>query len=290
MISEKQKKNALDSFYSAKQLASKVQKRSILEKIKSIQSFADLIKKISRKIAFFKRHTSFTINDRIVSLFYGKVTEAFFVFQTNLNDVKQIKNILDSSKQLKFKETGQSNYEVRMKRGTQQINPELLDRMNANQTWFEINKNATYDNFLKKIKPILRNYLKSPFSVVNLNAWKTKPDMDVAFDLNHDARGPNRLHKDGYPAGHFKCMIYIKPLNESHGKLQIEGEIFESEEPGFSLIFNTEAFHQSIPGNSKDRYVFEITVMRTIFEVDMLKYYPSVPDSTHFFQAYQAYI
>ena len=60
----------------------------------------------------------------------------------------------------------------------------------------------------------------------------------VAFDLNHDARGPNRLHKDGYPAGHFKCMIYIKPLNESHGKLQIEGEIFESEEPGFSLIFH----------------------------------------------------
>ena len=66
--------------------------------------------------------------------------------------------------------------------------------------------------------------------------------------------------------------------------------IFENEKAGSAVFFNPNTLHQSIPGSSEYRYVFEITVMRTVVEVDMLKHYPGTPDSIHLLQAYQAYI
>jgi hypothetical protein len=290
MISEEQKKSAVGQFHSAIQLDGELQKVSLLKKIKKIQSLGDLREKIYRKIDSIKRHTSFAVNERIVSFFYGKHIETFFVFQTSPEDAEQINNLLSSSKELRIESLNQSDPQAKGKRGTRQVSIELYDRMNANQTWFEIKRNVIYDDFLHKIKPIIRNYLKSPFAVVNLNAWKTKPKMGIANDPNGNLRGPNRLHKDGMPAGHFKCLIYLRPLDDSHGKVQVEEEILESEKPGFSLLFNTEAYHQSIPGNAEDRYVLELTLMRTVVEVDMLKYYPGVPDSIHLLQAYQVYI
>ena len=170
------------------------------------------------------------------------------------------------------------------------MDKELSGRMFADQTWFEVKRNVVYDNFLKEMEPIFRNFLKSPFAIVSLTAWKTKPDMDVSHDSDDNRRGPNILHRDGYPPGHFKCMVYLGPLNDACGRVQVEGEIIESERPGCSVIFDQERLHQSLPGNSEDRYCFEITVMRTIVEVDTLKYYPSAPSSIHLLQAYQAYI
>jgi hypothetical protein len=285
MVSEEQEKIAIEQFRSASQCENELQKVPISKKLTNIQSFADLRGKISRKIERIKKNTTFTINEWLVSLLYGNSIDPFFVFQTSPEDVERIRKVLDSSKQLK-----QSNSQAKRKRGNQQTDQDLYAKMNMSQTWFEIKRNDIYDDFFMKIKPIIGKYLKSPFVIVNLNAWKTKPNMEVAQDSGGNTRGPNRLHKDGMPAGHFKCMIYIKPLNDAYGKVQIGERIFESEKPGFSLIFNTEGFHQSIPGDSEDRYVFEITIMRTIVEVDLLKYYPGTPDSIHLLQAYHAYL
>jgi hypothetical protein len=261
-----------------------MEKRSFLTKIRNI-SFGHFRLTFVWMLLFIRRGASFAIHEWLVSLFYGKNIPTVFTFQTSPADIQQIQEVLDCSKQLK-----QSNHITRGKRGNQQVSQEMHNLLSVNQTWFEIKKNVFYDKLIEKNKHVFRSYLKSPFTVVNLNAWKTKPNMEVAHDSYGTARGPNRLHKDGMPAGHFKCMIYLKPLNDSYGKVQIGKEIYESEKPGFSLVFNTEQWHQSIPGSSKDRYVLELTLMRTLVDVDILKYYPGTPNTIHLLQAYQAYI
>jgi len=266
-------------------------KTSFLDKIKNIESFGDLIKKIKNKIRFFKTNTSFIINNWLVSLFYGKDIETYFFYQTSSEDVEQIKKVLDSSKQLKMLDMPTKGKATTYSYASDDDSEkELFELMNKEQTWFEIKRNPVFDNFLTKIKPIIRSYLKSPFAIVNLNAWKTKPNMKVLRDEEGNVRGPNRLHQDGMPAGHYKCLVYLKPLDSLSGAVQIEDKVFENKKPGSALFFNPNTFHQSIPGNSEHRYVFEITFMRTVFEVDMLKNYPGTPDSIHLLKAYQAYI
>ena len=125
-------------------------------------------------------------------------------------------------------------------------NPKKFDEANISQTWFEIKRNIIFDVLIKKIEPKLREYLKSPFSVVNINAWKTKSEMKVMYDSDGNPRGPNRIHNDGYPPGHYKCIIYLKPLNEEFGKLQIEDKIIESEKPGCAIVFNQNLYHQAL--------------------------------------------
>jgi len=197
-------------------------KTSFLDKIKNIESFGDLIKKIKNKIRFFKTNTSFIINNWLVSLFYGKDIETYFFYQTSSEDVDQIKKVLDSSKQLKMLDVPTKGKATTYSYASDDSEKELFELMNKEQTWFEIKRNPVFDNFLTKIKPIIRSYLKSPFAIVNLNAWKTKPNMKVLRDEEGNVRGPNRLHQDGMPAGHYKCLVYLKPLDSLSGAVQIE--------------------------------------------------------------------
>lgn len=254
-----------------------------IKKIRNIKSFKDLIIKIGNKINYIRRNGSFAINNWIVSIIYGKVVP-YDVFQINPEDVEEIRKILNSSKEVIL-----SNNPSKGKLGNQ-LEQELYDFMNAEQTWFEIKKNSFFDNFFKKIKPFLKSYLKSPFVIIHLKAWKTRPNIKPYFDSHGNQRGPNRMHADGYPPGHYKCMIYLQPLNSSFGKFQFEQKIFESEKAGCSVLFNNNLKHQSITGSSHYRYCLELTLMRTVIEVDMLKCYEGAPDDKWLLQAYQAYI
>tara|TARA_B100000315_G_C14459199_1_gene532950 strand:- start:42 stop:899 length:858 start_codon:yes stop_codon:yes gene_type:complete len=285
MATVAEKRNAMEEFRLASEREEVLRKVSVLDKIKNVGSWEDFKKKFSRRFDYIRRNTSFTIHEWIVSLFYGKDIRSPFAFQTSPEDVEKIINMLESSRQIKI-----SRVPEKRKRCTPQMNETLYARMGVDQTWFEIKRNVLYDNFIKKIAPVFRNYLKSPFAVVSLTAWKTKPNMGTSLDSDGNRRGPNELHLDGYPPGHFKCIVYLKPLNDAHGRVQYEGEIVESEKPGCSLMFTAEKWHKNMPGNSEDRYCFEMTVMRTVVEVDMLKYYPGAPDSIHLKQAYHAYI
>ncbi len=285
MTSEKEKRRVLEEFRSLQQHIAMQQKSSFLQKVSNIKSFGDFKKKFCRKIDWIRRDTSFVMHEWMVSLFYGKDIEPPFVFQISPQDVEKIRIMLDSSKQLNF-----SSVPEKSKRAPAQMNKELYERVSVDQTWFEIKRNVVYDNFLKEMEPIFRNFLKSPFTVVSLTVWKTRPDLGVSLDSDGNRRGPNILHRDGYPPGHFKCIVYLTPLNDVCGRVQVEGEIIESEIPGCSVIFDQDRLHRSMPGKSEDRYCFEITVMRTLVEVDMLMYYPGAPSSQHLLQAYHAYI
>ena len=98
------------------------------------------------------------VHEWVVSLFYGKDINSPFVFKANPEDVEQIRNMLDSSKQLEFLSAPEKR-----KRGAVQVDKELSGRMFADQTWFEVKRNVVYDDILKGMEPIFRNFLKSPF-------------------------------------------------------------------------------------------------------------------------------
>lgn len=263
----------------------KMQKSSLLTKIKNIRSFKDLLNKIGNKINHYRRNGSFTINNWLVCLIYGKISSHKF-FHVSEEDVEVIKNILGKSRELK-QSTSKNNHS-KNKLGNQ-MDKELCDLMNAEQTWFEIKKDPLIDNFIIKIKTTLRDHLKSPFQVVHVNAWKTRPNMIQYKDAEGNLRGPNRLHSDGYPPGHCKCIIYLQPLDSACGKIQFQEKIFESNKSGGALIFDNNLMHQSIAGNKNYRYCFELTLMRTVSEVNLLKHYAGTPDDKHLLQAYQAY-
>ena len=93
MTSEKEKRRALEEFYSLKQHFAMLQKTSFLQKVRNIKSFGDFKKKFYRKIDYIRRDASFVIHEWIVSLFYGKDIEPPFVFQANPQDVEKIINI-----------------------------------------------------------------------------------------------------------------------------------------------------------------------------------------------------
>ena len=108
-----------------------------VKKIRNIKSFKDLLIKIGNKINYMRRNGTFAINNWIVSIIYGKV-EPYDVFYTSLEDVVEIKKILNS-----IKETKLSNNPSKGKVGNQ-LDRKLYDFMNNEQTWFEIKKNPSF--------------------------------------------------------------------------------------------------------------------------------------------------
>ena len=262
-----------------------MKKKSLFQKIKNIKSFGDLIFKIKNKLNHYKRHGTFIVHDWFVTIIYGKI-EPYKFFHIDEEDVKQIKDMLNKSKHLKL---STSKYNHSKNKLGNQMDYELCELMNAEQTWFEIKKSEVIDNFIQKMQIKLKNHFNSPFQVVHVNAWKTKPNMKKYKDSEGNYRGPNRMHSDGYPPGHQKCIIYLQPLDSSSGKIQFKDKVFESSKVGGALIFDNNSMHQAIAGDEKDRYCFELTIMRTLFDVDLLKHYAGTPDDKHFLQAYHAY-
>ena len=88
-----------------------------------------------------RRNGTFAINNWIVSIIYGKV-EPYDVFYTSLEDVVEIKKILNSTKEIKL-----SNNPSKGK-VSNQLDQKLYDFMNNEQTWFEIKKILFFYTFL----------------------------------------------------------------------------------------------------------------------------------------------
>jgi len=261
-----------------------VKKNSFYNKIKNIKSFSDLNQKIKNKIRYIKRHGTFIVNNWIVILVHGKLSVPYKKFYIEIKDVEEIKKNLNSTQKFKL-----SNIRSKNKIGNE-IEDELYDKMNKEQTWFRIKKNLFYDNFFKKIESDIKNYVKSPFTIVHLNAWKTKPKMKKYFDATGTQRGAYRAHNDGYPPGHIKCMIYLQPLDDFSGKIKVLDKLFESEKAGCAVMFDQNLRHEAIAGNKNYRYVLELTILRTVVKTNMLKHYDGEPGYTWLKQAYYAYL
>ena len=82
--------------------------------------------------------------------------------------------------------------------------------------------------FTKKLFPKFKEYLMSNFSIVNLRAWKNLPNAYTVKSESGQERGTHRVHRDGFPPGHIKCMIYLQPLDEDHGFFELDEKKIDS--------------------------------------------------------------
>lgn len=276
-------------------------KVSFISRIKNIKSFSDFKQKVINRVEHCRTNASFEIHDWLVSSIHGKHRNNVFDFNVSQNgtgsigpnlDLDKLLKILDSSK----KEILSPNQQVKIKKGNgyrkhNNAKPDLTfyEEMNKTTKYFEIKKTDYYDSLLKSLYPVFKGFLNSPFAIVNMNARMTQANAGPVLSSAGEPRGPDRLHRDGYPPGHFKCMIYPKPLTKEYGQITINGKTFESSKPGLAVVFNPDLPHYATCGTSETRYAIEITLLRTLFEVDILKHYPSTPDSTYFYQPYRAY-
>ena len=93
---------------------------------------------------------------------------------------------------------------------------EVYEQLNLNHSYLDC---STWQYSIEKlIETHAQDILcatRSPFVVVNVRAWETKPN---AGDF-----GPSDWHRDGFSRGHLKLMIYLKGLGNELGSLEIEG-------------------------------------------------------------------
>ena len=248
--------------------------------------------RLKRKFLFIKKNYSFYLNNILSNLFHGKIKINYYKFQIPLNDIKKLKKIIKNSGQLNFlnKNNRKFNHYKRKIFQNNKSDYVAYKHMSLYTTWHDVKTSTFLKNFLTKLSNNIKKEINSPFSIVNFRAWKSKPNSKATLHQGRK-RGAFRMHKDGMPPGHLKCMIYLNPLNNEHGKFQIRNKIFENKTSGLAILFkNSDVKHQAITGKKYFRFVIEVTIMRTFKEVDELKYYPSSPNSLYLNNAFYAYL
>ena len=251
---------------------------------------------IKNKLARFMRIYGFSIHEKIVKFFYGDFPK-MHLFHVDKKNLELLKKIIPSLKKIKF-----SNYNNQkdfknskiLKKKSWIFNKRdqfVYDQFDQTQEWFDIEDNQEIKNFIKSLFPLFKKYLKSHFSVVNLRVWNNLPNGQPVVGRNEKIRGTYRDHTDGFPPGHVIVMIYLIPLDNEHGYFIIEHEAIKDKESGLGIIFrNSDVLHRAVSGTKNNRYVLELTLQRTLFKVDQLKYsYPSTPDTMYLLGPLQAY-
>tara|TARA_B110000858_G_C17785825_1_gene467237 strand:+ start:1393 stop:2175 length:783 start_codon:yes stop_codon:yes gene_type:complete len=253
-------------------------------------------KGIENKLIKFSKLYGFSIHEKIVNFFYGDFPNIhlFYIDKKNLSILKKV---IPSLKKIKFSNfNNQKDFKNSkiLKKKNWLFNKKdqfVYDQFDQTQEWFDIEDNQIIKNFIKSLFPVFKKYLKSYFSVVNIRVWNNLPNGQTVVGRNNKLRGSYREHKDGFPPGHVKVMIYLNPLDDEHGYFVTEHEMIKNKEPGLVINFkNSDILHKAVPGTKNNRYVLELTLQRTLFKVDQLKYcYPSTPDTMYLIGPLQAY-
>ncbi len=263
--------------------------------------YTKIIKTIEWRLRKFNKKYTFSFHEFLVSFFFGKIKDEYSYFKIDSNDISNLFKVIKNSNKINF-----SNYlnidndiskNILLKKSWiyNKKDEDVYDQFNKTQHWYDINMTPYLESFINKLFPTFKEYLGSNFSIVNMRAWKNLPNSGIAIGKNKNdgspqERGPYKFHADGFPPGHIKCMIYLQPLNNEFGLLEIGGKKIEFNEPGYCIIFkNSDIQHRGIPGTKYDRYVIELTFLRTLFRVNELKYIKGKPDSMYLSAPYFAY-
>jgi len=152
-------------------------------------------------------------------------------------------------------------------------NSNKIKEIDDNLIHFKLTKCKVIEELHNFIRNKVKNYIKSPFSFVNTRAWVTKP--------NTTSVGPNKPHKDGFPPGHLKVMIYITPLSKDYGRFWIEKKILSDQKPGFCFVFkNSDFLHSGLPGHKFNRICLEVTIFRSF--VNSSQFHNGHPNGRHY--------
>lgn len=260
-----------------------------------------ILKAIKWRLNILNKKYIFFIHEFFVALFFGKIKQDYLNFKIDNDDINYLSACIKNSKRINF-----SNYlniendkskNILLKKTWiyNKKDKDVYDGFDKTQHWYDLEMTINLENFLKKLFPIFKKYLGSNFSITNLRAWKNLPNSEIVVGKNKNdstpqMRGPCRVHKDGFPPGHIKCMIYLQPINREFGLFELDGKEINFDEPGNCIIFkNSDIMHRAIPGTKFDRFVIELTFMRTLFKVNELKYINGKPDCLHLSAPYFAY-
>jgi hypothetical protein len=226
----------------------------------------------------------FTFHNVFVQLIYGQIARPYITYHLTTGFADELKQHLDSLKEVELL-NNPSRRKLGNAHSSLNFTSDLYQQIGRDIRHFDVAKHEIIDQLLVEIAPACGDFCSSPFIFVNVAAWKTRAQAPTR------ERGPTRMHRDGYAAGHFKCIVYVTALNEDMGLLQIGDKIISSENPGLAVIFqNSKAHHKAIPGKKCDRYTLDITMMRTLRQTDLLRYYPGTPDDRHLLSPLYAYV
>lgn len=132
----------------------------------------------------------------------------------------------------------------------------------------------------QELRPFIRSFTKSPFCYVNTRAWKTKADSE--------RYGPNAPHVDGFMPGHVKVMVYITPMSEEYGELQLGTKLITNHPPGTAVVFrNSDVIHSGIAGKKFERYSVELTIFRSF--INQFQFHRGHLNGRHYKSAFLPY-
>ena len=129
-------------------------------------------------------------------------------------------------------------------------------------------KNKVLYDLCVYLKKNLNQKLNRPFIFVGLSMWETQP--------NAEEFGMNELHSDDFEPCHSKVLVYLHPLNEEYGSIQIEDKKFEFDRPSALWFKNTGVLHKAIPGKKFKRRAIGVTLMYTTEELSHDKIYRNI--------------
>jgi hypothetical protein len=140
------------------------------------------------------------------------------------------------------------------------MQPHIYERVNQNHIFFDIRSRELWAiwNALEEIEAEVALALNSPWRMLGVKGWKTPVDNEV---------GMSGWHLDGCARGTLKLMIYLTPMGQGNGGLELQyapGEITSiMGEAGTWILFqNSEILHRGVgpkPG-FPPRVVVEVTL------------------------------
>jgi len=201
------------------------------------------------------KHLSFRLYDDLVSRNF-EYPQNTSTFNLSSDDLQEMQREFKSAQDIVF---------------TTKSAPFYFGSKLSSEKCFELNKNNQYKEgkdfepcvrkFVLKNSKFLRAAIGPPFAVVNIRAWEMR--------ANSSSFGPAAWHKDGFAEGHLKIMIYLSELSEEGGGIQFEHCAPVHSPPGYVLVFrNSDLSHRAIPGKNFSRQLVEITVQRSLIELD----------------------
>ena len=265
--------------------------------MKYYSMFAYIKRGIKNRLIIFNRKYGYFIHDKIVTFFFGNIDKIIH-FNIDQETCKKLNQSVNGLKKIKFSNYENhkdfKNYKI-LEKKTWIYNKKdkfVYDQFDKTQDWFDIEDNEHIKYFVKSLFPKIKDYLKSHFSIVNIRVWNNIPNSPVVIGRENKTRGTYRNHKDGFPPGHIKLMVYLNPLDDDHGYFIYDENIVKTKNSGLVIAFkNSDIWHRAVPGKKKNRRVIELTILRTLKKVDEFKFfYPSSPDTMYLIGPLHAYL
>ena len=145
---------------------------------------------------------------------------------------------------------------------THDFSADVLNELNRSSSFRVFNLQSAWDlqDCLDCMRDDVASALGSPWRILNVRAWTTKPESRP--------EGPYNWHSDGYVPEIFKVLLYLTPLSRENGMVEfnIRGEIkrmLSGSRGAWALFKNSEIIHRGVPGTEHERLLVDITLCRS---------------------------